>query len=81
MGGPIGNIGPKLDDDVLMLPVNSTAMDARLEVGLEQQAELMLKMMATLHADSILQALTSSSSTGKQKKSGKTLRRQVCACC
>lgn len=39
-------------------------MDARLEVGLEQQAELMLKMMATLHADSILQALTSSSSTG-----------------
>lgn len=40
-------------------------MDARLEVGLEQQAELMLKMMATLHADSILQALTSTSSTGK----------------
>lgn len=52
-----------------MLPVNSTAMDARLEVGLEQQAELMLKMMATLHADSILQALTSSSSTGKQRES------------
>lgn len=39
-------------------------MDARLEVGLEQQAELMLKMMATLQADSILQALTSNSSTG-----------------
>lgn len=47
-----------------MSTVNFTAMDARLEVGLEQQAELMLKMMATLHADSILQALTSSSSTG-----------------
>lgn len=41
-----------------------TALDARLEVGLEQQAELMLKMMATLQADSILQALSSSSSTG-----------------
>lgn len=41
-----------------------TALDARLEVGLEQQAELMLKMMATLQADSILQALTSSSSAG-----------------
>lgn len=41
-----------------------SALDARLEVGLEQQAELMLKMMATLQADSILQALTSSSSTG-----------------
>lgn len=44
---------------------NETALDARLEVGLEQQAELMLKMMATLQADSILQALTSNSSTGK----------------
>lgn len=42
-----------------------TALDARLEVGLEQQAELMLKIMATLQADSILQALTSNSSTGK----------------
>lgn len=42
----------------------SSALDARLEVGLEQQAELMLKMMATLQADSILQALTASSSTG-----------------
>ncbi|XP_064411867.1 baculoviral IAP repeat-containing protein 6 isoform X3 [Latimeria chalumnae] len=41
----------------------SQALDARLEVGLEQQAELMLKMMATLEADSILQALTSSSPT------------------
>uniref|UniRef100_A0A8C7VG54 Baculoviral IAP repeat containing 6 n=1 Tax=Oncorhynchus mykiss TaxID=8022 RepID=A0A8C7VG54_ONCMY len=39
----------------------SQALDARLEVGLEQQAELMLKMMATLEADSILQALTSTS--------------------
>ncbi|XP_037398087.1 baculoviral IAP repeat-containing protein 6 isoform X3 [Pygocentrus nattereri] len=37
----------------------SQALDARLEVGLEQQAELMLKMMATLEADAILQALTS----------------------
>lgn len=46
-----------------------TALDARLEVGLEQQAELMLKMMATLQADSILQALTSSSSTGKWSNS------------
>lgn len=51
------------------MPVNSTAMDARLEVGLEQQAELMLKMMSTLHADSILQALTSSSSTGNHQDS------------
>ncbi|XP_029926712.1 baculoviral IAP repeat-containing protein 6 isoform X5 [Myripristis murdjan] len=41
----------------------SQALDARLEVGLEQQAELMLKMMATLQADSILQALTSTSPT------------------
>ncbi|XP_043914359.1 baculoviral IAP repeat-containing protein 6 isoform X2 [Protopterus annectens] len=41
----------------------SQALDARLEVGLEQQAELMLKMMATLEADSILQALTSTSPT------------------
>lgn len=49
------------------MTVTFTAMDARLEVGLEQQAELMLKMMATLHADSILQALTSSSSTGNHK--------------
>lgn len=49
----------------VLLPINLPAMDARLEVGLEQQAELMLKMMATLHADSILQALTSTSSTGK----------------
>ncbi|XP_029691286.1 baculoviral IAP repeat-containing protein 6 isoform X2 [Takifugu rubripes] len=48
----------------------SQAMDARLEVGLEQQAELMLKMMATLHADSILQALTSSSSTVNQASNG-----------
>jgi len=45
-----------------------TALDARLEVGLEQQAELMLKMMATLQADSILQALTSNSSTGTQQR-------------
>lgn len=51
-----------------LLPLCSTALDARLEVGLEQQAELMLKMMATLQADSILQALTSSSSTGNQTK-------------
>uniref|UniRef100_H3CIY4 Dual E2 ubiquitin-conjugating enzyme/E3 ubiquitin-protein ligase BIRC6 n=1 Tax=Tetraodon nigroviridis TaxID=99883 RepID=H3CIY4_TETNG len=48
----------------------SQAMDARLEVGLEQQAELMLKMMSTLHADSILQALTSSSSTVNQASNG-----------
>ncbi|KAI5608715.1 baculoviral IAP repeat-containing protein 6 isoform X9, partial [Silurus asotus] len=41
----------------------SQALDARLEVGLEQQAELMLKMMATLEADAILQALTSNSPT------------------
>lgn len=41
-----------------------SALDARLEVGLEQQAELMLKMMATLEADSILQALTSTSPAG-----------------
>lgn len=40
------------------------ALDARLEVGLEQQAELMLKMMATLEADAILQALTSTSPSG-----------------
>ncbi|XP_066552631.1 baculoviral IAP repeat-containing protein 6 isoform X3 [Amia ocellicauda] len=45
----------------------SQALDARLEVGLEQQAELMLKMMATLEADSILQALTATSPTGMQK--------------
>uniref|UniRef100_A0A3B3YZP8 UBC core domain-containing protein n=1 Tax=Poecilia mexicana TaxID=48701 RepID=A0A3B3YZP8_9TELE len=43
--------------------VSVSQLDARLEVGLEQQAELMLKMMATLQADSILQALSSSSST------------------
>ncbi|KAM4590981.1 dual E2 ubiquitin-conjugating enzyme/E3 ubiquitin-protein ligase BIRC6 [Odontesthes bonariensis] len=48
----------------------SQALDARLEVGLEQQAELMLKMMATLQADSILQALTSSSSTVSQPSNG-----------
>lgn len=41
----------------------SKALDARLEVGLEQQAELMLKMMSTLEADSILQALTNTSPT------------------
>lgn len=54
-------------------------MDARLEVGLEQQAELMLKMMATLHADSILQALTSSSSTGESRSSSSSwgLRRSA----
>ncbi|XP_061601104.1 baculoviral IAP repeat-containing protein 6 isoform X2 [Cololabis saira] len=48
----------------------SQALDARLEVGLEQQAELMLKMMATLQADSILQALTSTSSTMSQPSNG-----------
>ncbi|XP_032409947.1 baculoviral IAP repeat-containing protein 6 isoform X3 [Xiphophorus hellerii] len=48
----------------------SQALDARLEVGLEQQAELMLKMMATLQADSILQALSSSSSTITQPANG-----------
>lgn len=78
-GGAEREHSPKLHDDVLMLPV-STAMDARLEVGLEQQAELMLKMMATLHADSILQALTSSSSTGKQNQL-ENVRSQVCPCC
>uniref|UniRef100_A0AAV2JLI0 Dual E2 ubiquitin-conjugating enzyme/E3 ubiquitin-protein ligase BIRC6 n=1 Tax=Knipowitschia caucasica TaxID=637954 RepID=A0AAV2JLI0_KNICA len=48
----------------------SQALDARLEVGLEQQAELMLKMMATLQADSILQALTSNTSTVSQSSNG-----------
>uniref|UniRef100_A0A6Q2Z630 Dual E2 ubiquitin-conjugating enzyme/E3 ubiquitin-protein ligase BIRC6 n=1 Tax=Esox lucius TaxID=8010 RepID=A0A6Q2Z630_ESOLU len=48
----------------------SQALDARLEVGLEQQAELMLKMMATLEADSILQALTSTSPTVSQASNG-----------
>ncbi|XP_046884773.1 baculoviral IAP repeat-containing protein 6 isoform X4 [Hypomesus transpacificus] len=48
----------------------SQALDARLEVGLEQQAELMLKMMATLEADSILQALTSSSPAVSQASNG-----------
>ncbi|KAM4600039.1 dual E2 ubiquitin-conjugating enzyme/E3 ubiquitin-protein ligase BIRC6 isoform 3-T3 [Fundulus diaphanus] len=48
----------------------SQALDARLEVGLEQQAELMLKMMATLQADSILQALSSSPSTITQPSNG-----------
>ncbi|XP_056147249.1 baculoviral IAP repeat-containing protein 6 [Lampris incognitus] len=48
----------------------SQALDARLEVGLEQQAELMLKMMATLQADSILQALTSTSPTVTQASNG-----------
>ncbi|CAH2249482.1 baculoviral IAP repeat-containing 6 [Pelobates cultripes] len=48
----------------------SQALDARLEVGLEQQAELMLKMMSTLEADSILQALTNSSPTLSQTSSG-----------
>ncbi|XP_053567827.1 baculoviral IAP repeat-containing protein 6 isoform X7 [Bombina bombina] len=48
----------------------SQALDARLEVGLEQQAELMLKMMSTLEADSILQALTNSSPTLSQPSSG-----------
>ncbi|KAM8852773.1 dual E2 ubiquitin-conjugating enzyme/E3 ubiquitin-protein ligase BIRC6 isoform 1-T1 [Synchiropus picturatus] len=48
----------------------SQALDARLEVGLEQQAELLLKMMATLQADSILQALTASSSTVNQATNG-----------
>uniref|UniRef100_A0A8C0J634 Baculoviral IAP repeat containing 6 n=1 Tax=Chelonoidis abingdonii TaxID=106734 RepID=A0A8C0J634_CHEAB len=46
------------------------ALDARLEVGLEQQAELMLKMMSTLEADSILQALTNTSPTLTQSPSG-----------
>ncbi|XP_063047563.1 baculoviral IAP repeat-containing protein 6 isoform X3 [Engraulis encrasicolus] len=48
----------------------SQALDARLEVGLEQQAELMLKMMATLEADSILQALTSTSPAVVQSSNG-----------
>ncbi|KAG8444150.1 hypothetical protein GDO86_009363 [Hymenochirus boettgeri] len=48
----------------------SQALDARLEVGLEQQAELMLKMMSTLEADSILQALTNSSPAFSQPSSG-----------
>ncbi|GCB61656.1 dual E2 ubiquitin-conjugating enzyme/E3 ubiquitin-protein ligase BIRC6 isoform X1 [Scyliorhinus torazame] len=48
----------------------SQALDARLEVGLEQQAELMLKMMATLEADSILQALTNTSPTVSQPPPG-----------
>lgn len=37
-------------------------------MGLEQQAELMLKMMATLEADAILQALTSTSPSGTHTK-------------
>ncbi|XP_055083393.1 baculoviral IAP repeat-containing protein 6 isoform X2 [Periophthalmus magnuspinnatus] len=48
----------------------SQALDARLEVGLEQQAELMLKMMATLQADSILQALTSNANNVSQSSNG-----------
>uniref|UniRef100_A0A4W3K7A1 Dual E2 ubiquitin-conjugating enzyme/E3 ubiquitin-protein ligase BIRC6 n=1 Tax=Callorhinchus milii TaxID=7868 RepID=A0A4W3K7A1_CALMI len=48
----------------------SQALDARLEVGVEQQAELMLKMMATLEADSILQALTNTSPTVSQPSHG-----------
>lgn len=48
---------------VLPFLLPSVALDARLEVGLEQQAELMLKMMSTLEADSILQALTNTSPT------------------
>uniref|UniRef100_A0A4X1TBG9 Dual E2 ubiquitin-conjugating enzyme/E3 ubiquitin-protein ligase BIRC6 n=1 Tax=Sus scrofa TaxID=9823 RepID=A0A4X1TBG9_PIG len=48
----------------------SQALDARLEVGLEQQAELMLKMMSTLEADSILQALTNTSPTLSQSPTG-----------
>ncbi|XP_076848185.1 LOW QUALITY PROTEIN: dual E2 ubiquitin-conjugating enzyme/E3 ubiquitin-protein ligase BIRC6 [Brachyhypopomus gauderio] len=48
----------------------SQALDARLEVGLEQQAELMLKMMATLEADAILQALTSNLPTVPQTANG-----------
>ncbi|XP_028844057.1 baculoviral IAP repeat-containing protein 6 isoform X2 [Denticeps clupeoides] len=48
----------------------SQALDARLEVGLEQQAELMLKMMATLEADSILQALTSTYPSVVQSSNG-----------
>ncbi|XP_061083476.1 baculoviral IAP repeat-containing protein 6 isoform X4 [Conger conger] len=50
----------------------SQALDARLEVGLEQQAELMLKMMATLEADSILQALTSNSPTAVSQSANGT---------
>ncbi|XP_062862910.1 baculoviral IAP repeat-containing protein 6 isoform X2 [Trichomycterus rosablanca] len=48
----------------------SQALDARLEVGLEQQAELMLKMMATLEADAILQALTSNLPSVSQNTNG-----------
>lgn len=48
----------------------SQALDARLEVGLEQQAELMLKMMSTLEADSILQALTNTFPTLSHSVSG-----------
>ncbi|XP_053159744.1 baculoviral IAP repeat-containing protein 6 isoform X5 [Hemicordylus capensis] len=48
----------------------SQALDARLEVGLEQQAELMLKMMSTLEADSILQALTNTSPTLTHSSTG-----------
>ncbi|XP_041105893.1 baculoviral IAP repeat-containing protein 6-like isoform X2 [Polyodon spathula] len=48
----------------------SQALDARLEVGLEQQAELMLKMMATLEADSVLQALTTTSPTVPSASNG-----------
>ncbi|XP_041107829.1 baculoviral IAP repeat-containing protein 6-like isoform X5 [Polyodon spathula] len=48
----------------------SQALDARLEVGLEQQAELMLKMMATLEADSVFQALTTTSPTVSPASNG-----------
>ncbi|XP_054979503.1 baculoviral IAP repeat-containing protein 6 isoform X8 [Sorex araneus] len=48
----------------------SQALDARLEVGLEQQAELMLKMMSTLEADSVLQALTNTSPAFSQSPTG-----------
>lgn len=57
---------------LFLLP--SVALDARLEVGLEQQAELMLKMMSTLEADSILQALTNTSPTCKYVLSNNSLR-------
>ncbi|XP_078714316.1 dual E2 ubiquitin-conjugating enzyme/E3 ubiquitin-protein ligase BIRC6 isoform X2 [Lampetra fluviatilis] len=51
----------------------SQAVDARLEVGLDLQAELMLKMMATLEADSVLQALTTATPSAAMVRQGMVL--------
>ncbi|XP_072565882.1 dual E2 ubiquitin-conjugating enzyme/E3 ubiquitin-protein ligase BIRC6 isoform X5 [Paramormyrops kingsleyae] len=72
MGVPVSKspAGPEKPGSQSLSISVSQALDARLEVGLEQQAELMLKMMATLEADSILQALTASSPAVTQASSG-----------